>query len=141
MSAISTILFAATIVLIAAGFIFSLLYIWLNATASRTDLDTRNTGIRKVCKTTMVLSLISSLLCCLLSKSDSIDKAISQAHLLYTVIAISWMAVLLASGIGFFIVSASKRAYKPAYSKEIKKLIPIAVFGVILGVVFAWLFS
>ena len=132
-------LFVSTIVLNFSGIAFAAVYIWLNAFSKIKDVDARNASIIKTSKVSMGLSLIFALLSCLLASSDIVDDAIARAHVLYSIIAISWLIVLLGCGIAMLVAFISKSDFKTNLLKSIKKIFVIAVVGALAGVVFSWL--
>mgnify|MGYP004688330133 CR=1 FL=1 len=137
----STVIYLSTILLDISGVLFSFLFLWLNAFTDYSDLPTRNKNILKTSKTSMILSMIFALLTCLLSKSESIEESISKTATLYTIIAISWLVVLLACGIVLMYLSIIKRSFKADVSLALKQVFKNALPGAIIGLFMSWLFS
>lgn len=137
----STVLYISTIVLNVTGVALSAIYIWLNAFSGITDLAVRNNSILKITRASMSLSLLFALLSCLLSNNNLIWEAISSTARLYSIIAISWLIVLLFCVIAMLFSFVSKAAFRADLSKSIRKIFVIALWGAIVGMVFAWLFS
>lgn len=135
----SVLLFISTIVLDLAGVAFAATYIWLNSFSKITDLASRNTSILKISRVSMVLSLVFALLSCLLTNSGTVDDAISRATILYSIIAISWLVVLLGCGVAMFIAFISKTTFKDSLLRSFKKIFSIAITGAIVGMILAWL--
>ena len=137
----STIIYISTLVLNFAGVAFAGTYIWLNVFSKITDLADRNTSILKITKTSMILSMVFSLLSCLLSNTSVIDAAIQRTTSLYSIIAISWLVVLLVCGISMLCAFVSKSTYKRELTRSIRKIFNIALWGAIISLVLSWLFS
>lgn len=135
----SIVLFISTIILNLAGVVFAATYIWLNSFSKITDLTSRNISILKITRTSMVLSLIFALLSCLLTNTGSIDSAINRATVLYSIIAISWLIVLLVCGIAMFVAFVSKSTFKDDLLRSIKKIFVVALTGAVFGMLLAWL--
>lgn len=137
----SIILFCATLMLDFAGFLFGATYIWLKVFSSFSDAEARSTGLLKAAKTSMVLSLSFALLTSFLSSSNTVESAISRSETLLTIIAITWLIVLLACGIIILLSALSSRYFKPDSSSAIKHVFKIALPGAIIGALLAWLLS
>ena len=137
----STIIYISTLVLNFAGAAFAGTYIWLNVFSKITDLADRNTSILKITKTSMILSMVFSLLSCLLSNTSVIDAAIQRTTSLYSIIAISWLVVLLVCGISMLCAFVSKSTYKRELARSIRKIFNIALWGAIISLVLSWFFS
>ena len=135
----SVLLFISTIVLDFAGVAFAAAYIWLNSFSKITDLAPRNESILKISRASMVLSLLFALFSCLLTNSGTPEDAVSRAAVLYSIIAISWLAVLLICGIALFIVFVSKSELRDGLFRSIKSIFWIAIVGAIIGIILAWL--
>lgn len=135
----SVLLFISTIVLDVTGVAFAATYIWLNSFSKITDLAARNTSILKISRASMLLSLVFALLSCLLTNSGTVDGAISRVTILYSIIAISWLVVLLVCGVAMFIAFISKTTFKDSLLRSFKKIISIAITGAVIGMILAWL--
>ena len=135
----SVLLFISTIVLNLAGVAFAATYIWLNSFSKIADLSSRNTSILKISRASMILSIVFSLLSCLLTDSRTVDGAISRPTILYSIIAISWLVVILGCGIAMFIAFISKKTFKDSLLQSIKKIFTIAITGALAGMVLSWL--
>lgn len=137
----TTIIYISTLALNFAGVVFAGTYIWLNVFSKITDLADRNTGILKITKTSMILSMVFSLLSCLLSNTSAIDATIQRTTSLYSIIAISWLVVLLICGISMLCAFVSKATYRRELAGSIRKIFNIALWGAIISLVLSWLFS
>lgn len=137
----STVLFVSTMILNFAGIAFAAVYVWLNVFSKITDLSDRNASVLKIARTSVILTLIFALLSCLLSNSGEIEAAIQRTTTLYSVIAISWLVVLLLCGIAMIFSLVSKKTFKAELAKSIKKIFVIALCGAIVAMVLSWLFS
>lgn len=135
------ILFFATLGLNLAGFLFAGVFLWVNFFGSYTDLSDRNTSALKISKVSMITSIAFAFLTCLLSETGEVTNAISQSALLYSIIAITWLIVIMACGIVMLLSVLSKKHYKPDVSRSIKQLFKIALPGSIICLILTWLFS
>lgn len=135
----SKVLFCTTIGLIASGFLFSMTYIWLNARGKATELGARNASMLKIAKASMLLSIVFALLSCLLANAGTVDAAIHRTKILYSAIAVSWLAVIAACGAAMLVALISKASFRKNLFEALKKLFTIAIWGSILGVLLAWL--
>lgn len=137
----SKILFVSTLVLNFSGVIFALVYIWLNVFSRITDLEDRNASIIKITKTSMVLSMIFAFLSCLISNVDAIGFAIQQTTKLYSIMAISWLIVLLICGLAMLYAIVIKASFRKELVQTIKMIFKIALWGSIISMILAWLFA
>ena len=137
----STVLYVSTMILNFAGIAFAAVYVWLNVFSKITDLDDRNATVLKITRTSVVLTMVFALLSCLLSNSGEIEAAIQRTTTLYTVVAISWLVVLLLCGIAMIFSLVSKKTFKAELAKSVKKIFVIALWGSIVAMVLSWLFS
>lgn len=137
----STILFLTTLVLGLAGVVFSGSYIWLNVFSRITDVTPRNGSLLKLTKSSMILSNIFALLSCLLANADAVTAALDRAGTLYTILAVGWLAVLLACGGSMLYVFLSRGSFRGDAAREIRRLSAIALWGAGLGAALSWLFS
>lgn len=135
------ILFYSTLVLNFAGFIFAGVYLWINISGKLTDLADRSLNAIKITKVSMITSIVFSFLTCLLTESKKISEAISRSALLYSIMAITWLVVIVACGITMLVIVISKNHYNSATSCAIKKLFKISLPGVIVCLILTWLFS
>lgn len=137
----STVLYVSTMILNFAGIAFAAVYVWLNVFSKITDLSDRNASVLKITRTSAVLTMVFALLSCLLSNSGEIEAAIQRTTTLYTVVAISWLVVLLLCGIAMIFSLVSKKTFKAELAKSVKKIFVIALWGSIVAMVLSWLFS
>lgn len=137
----STVLVVSTIILCFAGVVFSFVYIWQNTFSKITDLESRNAEILKISRTSMVLSLIFALLACLLTNPNEVSEAINRTSNLYSIIAISWLIVIIGCGVSMLIAFVSKSTFRKGLLKPIKKVFSIALVGFIIAMILAWLLS
>lgn len=137
----STVLYVSTMILNFAGIAFAAVYVWLNVFSKITDLSDRNASVLKITRTSVVLTMVFTLLSCLLSNSGEIETAIQRTTTLYTVVAISWLVVLLLCGIAMIFSLVSRKTFKPELAKSVKKIFIIALWGSIVAMVLSWLFS
>lgn len=135
------ILFCATLVLNFAGFLFAGAFLWINISGRYTDLADRNASTLRISRVSMITSIAFAFLTCLLTESTEVAEAISRSALLYSIIAITWIAVILACGITMLLTVISKKYYKPEISRATKQLFKIALPGSIACLVLTWLFS
>ena len=112
-----------------------------NVFSKITDLSDRNASVLKITRTSVVLTMVFALLSCLLSNSGEIEAAIQRTTTLYTVVAISWLVVLLLCGIAMIFSLVSKKTFKAELAKSVKKIFVIALWGSIVAMVLSWLFS
>lgn len=140
-SVMTSVLYYATIVLSSAGVLFALVYLIMNVIGKSDDLDARNVTMLRISRVSMILSLVFALVGCLLGDASAIDKAIYKADTLYSIIAISWLGVIAACGITLLCSIVFKSSYDDEVSDPIKKLFVIALWGAIIALVLAWLFS
>lgn len=136
-----TVLYVSTMILNFAGIAFAAVYVWLNVFSKITDLSDRNASVLKITRTSVVLTMVFALLSCLLSNSGEIEAAIQRTTTLYTIVAISWLVVLLLCGIAMIFSLVSKKAFKAELAKSVKKILVIALWGSIVAMVLSWLFS
>lgn len=137
----STVLVVSTMILNFAGIAFAAIYIWLNVFSTVIDLAERNASVLKITKISMVLSMVFALLSCLLTNTGDVEAAIARATMLYSVIAISWLAVLLLCGVAMFLSLVSKKTFRREITKSVKNIGIIALWGAVAGMVLSWLFS
>ena len=124
------ILFYATLVLNFVGFLFAGVFLWINISGSYTDLADRNASTLRISRVSMITSIAFSFLTCLLTESTEVTEAISRSALLYSIIAITWLAVILVCGITMLLTVISKKYYKPEISRAILfSSIQISMFG------------
>lgn len=135
------ILFYSTLVLNFTGLIFGVILLWINLADRLPDLFDRSESAFKIAKLSMITSMAFAFLTCLLSDGVDIDEAISMSSQLYSIIAITWMAVLLICGITMLCTIVSKRFYTPDVSRTIKQLFKIALPGAIISLVLTWVFA
>ena len=105
------------------------------------DLPGRNSSALRIARVAMIVSLVFAVLTCLLSDPSGITASISRSAMLFTVIAVTWLAVLLASGIVMLVALVSRRLYRPELSGAVRRLVFVALPGAIAGLVLMWLFS
>lgn len=137
----STVLYVSTMILNFAGIAFATVYVWLNVFSKITDLSDRNASVLMITRTSVVLTMVFALLSCLLSNSGEIEAAIQRTTTLYTVVAISWLFVLLLCGIAMIFSLVSKKTLKAELTKSVKNIFVIALWGSIVAMVLSWLFS
>lgn len=137
----STVLVISTMILNFAGIAFAAIYIWLNVFSTVTELSERNASALRITKVSMVLSMVFSLLSCLLSDAGDVEAAIARATSLYSVIAISWLVVLLLCGIAMFLSLISRKTFRREAAQSVKNIVFIALWGAVAGMVLSWLFS
>lgn len=135
------ILFYATLVLNFAGFLFAGVFLWINISGRYTDLADRNASALRISRVSMITSIAFAFLTCLLTESTEVTEAISRSALLYSIVAITWLAVILVCGITMLLTVISKKYYKPEISRATKQLFKIALPGSIICLVLTWLFS
>ena len=77
----------------------------------------------------------------MLGNATDVDANILAADMLYTIIAITWLGVILASGITLLCTIIFKKTYSWATAAPIRKLFNIALWGAIIALVLAWLLA
>ena len=137
----TTVLLIATIALDAVGALFAGVYLWMNLRGCVSDLSARNNNALKIARVSMIVSLVFAFLTCLLTDPSEAVAAISRSAVLFAVIAVTWLAVILAAGIVMLIALISKRLYKPELSRAVRRLCFVALPGAALGLLLMWLFS
>lgn len=137
----NTVLYLSTLLLDVSGVLFSFAFLWLNVFTDYSDLSVRNKNILKISKSTMILSMVFALLNCLLSNTNYVEASISKTATLYTIIAISWLVVLLACVVALMYLSIIKKSFKADVSTAIKQVFKNALPGAIIGLFLSWLFS
>ena len=133
------VLFVSTLILQLAGIAFAAIYVWLNSFSKIEDLEARNPSIIKASKSSMILALIFAFLSCVLTNNGSITEAIKRTTTLFSIIAVSWLLVLVGCGVAMMIAFISPADYKEGLWKSIKQIFSIAIVGAGLGMLFAWL--
>ena len=137
----SVILYYGTIVLNVVGALFAVIYLWINLFCSFADVAVRSESLLKTARTSMWTSLVISLLASLLSDRRTFDEALIRSANLYTIIAITWVVMLLICSLMLLVSSVSRRWFKPGVPGIIKRIYGIAWPGAILGVILAWLLA
>lgn len=137
---ITDILFYSTIVLNFSGFIFACVFLWINIYDKYTDIEDRGTSTLRIARISMIISIVFAFLINLFVDSEEITDALSNPSLLYSIIAITWLAVVLICGITMLVTVVSKRLYKPSISMAGKKLFKISLPGALVCLFFTWLF-
>lgn len=137
----TTVLFWTTVALDVSGILFAVIYLLINHLEGFTDLESRNAGVLKTARISMILSLVGAFVSSLLASVEQMEAALATSALLYSIIAVSWVSVLLACGIILLISVVSKRHYRTTVGPMLRKLVKIAVPGSICGLLLAWLFS
>ena len=138
---ITNVLFYATLVLDFAGLLFSAVFLWINLGGGFSDLADRNTSVLRITKISMIVSIVFGVLTCLLSDSPDVSLAIEKSALLFSIIAITWLAVILACGIAILVTVISRTRFSSSVTKSTRKLFAIALPGAIICLVLTWLFS
>ncbi len=134
----SSVLYASVILLCLAGVAFSYEYLWLNIFSKLPDISSRHSSGIIAAKTAMALSLVFSLLHCLLADPTEADKIIKHTSGLFTIITISWMIVMIGCGISVLIMLILEKFSKPLL-QSVRKLFRVALLGFLLGLIPAWL--
>ena len=135
------ILFFATLVLNFAGLLFAGVFLFINMSGRYTDLDDRNENTLKISKVSTITAIAFAFLTCLLADPMDVTNAISKSALLYSIIAITWLAVIIACGISMLLNIISKKYYKPEISRATKQLFKLALPGAIGCLILSWMFS
>lgn len=134
------ILYYATLALNFSGFLFALVFIWINVFGKYSELAERNASTLHVIRVSMITSIVFSFLTSLLTEGD-VTESIDRSAVLYTIIALTWMIVILLCGVTLLLTLLSRKLYKPAVSHAAKRLFKIAIPGAIVCLVLTWLFS
>lgn len=135
------ILFYSTLVLNFSGLLFSFVYLWINVFRKFEDTADRSSNVLTIARVSMVTSIVFAFLTCLLTDFLDIEEAISQSALLYSIIAITWLAIIAVCGITMLFTVMSKKYYKREISHAIKSLFKTALWGSIICLILTWLFS
>lgn len=135
------ILFGTTLVLNFSGFLFAGVFLWINISGLYTDLHDRMANALKISKVSMNTSIVFAFLTCLLAESTEVVEAISRSALLYSIIAITWLVVVLGCGITMLWIVISKKHYRSGINLATKQLFKVALPGAIICLVLTWLFS
>ena len=135
------ILFYTTLVLNFSGLLFAGVYLWMNIFGHFADIAERNASVIKIATISAVSAAIFAFLSCLFAPAAQINAAIAQTALLYSVIAITWLCVMLACGALMLVMVTSKRFYKSSISRAVKRLFFRALPCAIICLALSWLFS
>ncbi len=135
------IMFFATLALNLAGFLAAGIFLWINIFGDFADLEDRNKSIFKISTASMILSLVFAFLTSLLSHTDRIEEAIEQSAVLFTIIAITWLVILVACCVVMLISVVSKKYFRATNASNVYKILKIALPGGIIAMVFTWLLS
>lgn len=135
------ILFVATLVLDLAALVFSAVYLLISANNGIVDAADRKKSALTVIKAAMIASSVSAFLTCLLADGKVVAEAISMAALLYSILAVTWLVVLLGCGVLLLIALVSKRRFSPNLGHSVRGLLKYAVIGAGVGLLLSWLLS
>ncbi|MBR4550211.1 MAG: hypothetical protein IKO83_09905 [Oscillospiraceae bacterium] len=135
----SKILYFSTIALNISGVVFSLVYIGLNLFSKAGDVGVRSETSLKIIKASVTWSLIFAFLSCLFLNTRVVSEAIARTSKLYSTIAVSWLAVILACGVSMLLMLASRKAIRSGLLQAIKKLFSVAMTGAIIAMLLSWL--
>lgn len=135
------ILFYSTIALNIAGFLFAGIYLWINFSGKYTDLEDRSKSTLRISLMSVIISLVFAFITCLLCSSDKIDIAMSKSAFLYAFIAITWLIVVLASGILVLLKVIFSGPYDKKFSGVITQLFKFAVPAIFISLLLMWLFT
>lgn len=140
-SLIATILYYSTYVLHFSGIAFSLVYLVINLFTHMSDLSDRNQAILRIVKLSMGLSIGFAFASSLLSDPEFLEEALIKTTSALSVIAISWLSVLVLCGVSMLVLLLLKRRYRSATSGAIRRIFKIALIGAIIALILIWLFS
>jgi len=138
---VASILYYSTLVLNFAGIAFALVYLILNIFTHISDMSERNTAMLKISKTSMGLSIGFAFLSCLLSNPEDLESALILTNEAFTIIAISWLAIIALCGLAMLLLLIIKKRFTSGLTSAIKKIFVIAITGVIISLALTWLFS
>lgn len=137
----TNVLFWTTIALDVSGIVFAAIYLLINHVSGFSDLGDRNRSVLKTAKISMILSLVCAFLTSLLSPAEQLEFALDSSAMLFSVIAVSWVAVLLTCGILLLVSVVSKNHFRTTIGSVLSCIVKIAVPGALIGLILAWLFS
>lgn len=135
------VLFYSTLVLNFAGFIFAVILLFINISGRLPELYDRTDSAVKIARLSMITSMIFAFLTSLLSEAADIDEAISMTSLLYSIIATTWLAIILVCGVIMLIALVSKRFYTADVSSTVKQLFKMSLPAAIISLVLSWMFG
>ena len=135
------VLFWATVALNVSGILFAAIYLLINHLQGFDDLAARNASTLKTARISMALSLLGAFLTSLLSGVEQMQVALDASARLFSIIALSWVAMLLVCGILLLISVVSKRNFRAGTGAMLGRVVKIAVPGAVIGMLLAWLFS
>lgn len=134
----TNLLFIAALILHVTGVAFAGTYLWLNVFSRRSELADRNKEMRKMIWFCLALTIIFTILSCLLSNVSGVEGAIARAEFLYAMLAVSWLVVVALCGIALLYAFVARGSFKRELVKAIRRLFWMAMIGAVFGMVFAW---
>lgn len=137
----TTIMFIATLVLGLAAVVFSAVYLFVSASDSITEAADRRRSALTVVKAAMIASSVSAFLTSLLADSKDVAQAISASALLYSILAVAWLAVLLGCGVVLLMAILSKRRFDATLGRSVRGLLKYAVIGAGVCLLLSWLLA
>ncbi len=136
-----TVLRYSTWVLDFVGVAFALLYLILNVFTHISNLRERNVAMIKICRTTIILSVLFTFLSFLLCDPGEIETAIIFADNTFMIIALSWLAIVALCGVSMLILLIFKRKFTADVSRAIRKIFVTAFIGALVALLLFWLLS
>lgn len=136
-----TVLRYSTWILTFVGVAFALVYLILNVFTRIRNLPERNAAALKICKVTIVLSIVFTLCSCLLCDPSEVEVMRVFADSTFMIIALSWLAIVALCGLSMLILLIFKSKFTSDVSRAIRKIFVTAFVGAIIALLLFWLLS
>lgn len=136
-----TVLRYSTWILTFVGVAFALVYLILNVFTHIRNLPERNAAALKICKVTIVMSIVFTLCSCLLCDPSEVEVMRVFADGTFIIIALSWLAIVALCGLSMLILLIFKSKFTSDVSRAIRKIFVTAFVGAIIALLLFWLFS
>lgn len=136
-----TVLRYSTWILTFVGVAFALVYLILNVFTHIRNLPERNAAALKICKVTIVVSIVFTLCSCLLCDPSEVEVMRVFADGTFIIIALSWLAIVALCGLSMLILLIFKSKFTSDVSRAIRKIFVTAFVGAIIALLLFWLFS
>lgn len=136
------IMITISIVLTICAVFYAGTLLWVNVFAKCvTNLDSKNEGMLKGIKNSMIVSMIGILLSCFLADYNEVASAIAGASNYYRSFSLIWFTILVAAMLVRLYSFAMKKTLKEESKKAFVKLYTVSVWGIIIGIVLARLLA
>lgn len=136
-----TVLRYSTWILTFVGVAFALVYLILNVFTSIRNLPERNAAALKICKVTIVLSIVFTLCSCLLCDPSEVEVMRVFADGTFMIVALSWLAIVALCGLSMLILLIFKSKFTSDVSRAIRRIFVTAFVGAIIALLLFWLLS